>query len=84
MIKSYSDFAAYQAKENPHYKTPTFEDVVKDQLRFKHYFDSEKNVFYGLFGPFAEKPGSKFEISWQEISNSYDFMYSDFARYGTD
>ena len=84
MITNYSSFHEYQSATNPLYKTPTFEDVVAKERSFGHHYDEEKNCFYGFYGQFHEKPGSRFDISWQRISDEYDAMYKDFSIYGTE
>lgn len=87
MITTYEEFAAYQAKTNPEYLTPTFEQVLQERISstYRQAWDANLKVFYGFYGQFHKTLAfQRYNVTWQEISDSYDRMYRDFAQYGTD
>ena len=87
MITTYAEFKAYQEKENPHYICPTFEQILKERTgsTYRQAWDSNLGVFYGFYGQFHKTLAfQRYNVTWQEISDSYDRMYRDFAEYGTD
>lgn len=87
MITTYEEFAVYQTETNPHYVTPAFANILKERTgsTYRQAWDCEKKVFYGFYGQFHKTLAfQRYDVTWQEISDSYDRMYSDFSLYGTE
>ena len=87
-IGSVSDFDSFQLWHRSNYgnsyKTPSFQEVLKE---IGYFYDPKMDCFCYFLGwnaVFPQYEGERIDFTWNQVAARYESMYQSFSEYGCD